>query len=374
MEKQKELFELKEIKQRHSKSKFFFLMTARKLGLLALPLIEKLSGLNKKEFKKDEIKKILFIQLYGAGDYLMSTPVIKAISKSFLKAEKILLTKEFIKPLAENNPFIDKVITENPKEKIDLCICLTQSLESTLIARKVSKLRVGFLYDNVVRSNGFEIKKQVSCWADKNNLTSWVDHYLLIAKSLGCKVDSKEYDLELKEKSKLKQKDFVVFSVGVRPGAEIKAWENKKFAELADKVIEKHLKPIVFLGSKNDTKRISKIISLTKNKSKCFDYSGKCSFVESAAIINDSGMLVTIDNGLMHIGFALRKPVIALFGATDPRRLFQFNKRNFLVYNETSCSPCYVKGLMKECKKESLECMKSITVKQVFEKIEKVLK
>ncbi|MFH1751757.1 MAG: glycosyltransferase family 9 protein, partial [archaeon] len=73
------------------------------------------------------------------------------------------------------------------------------------------------------------------------------------------------------------------------------------------------------------------------------------------------------------VGFALRKPVIALFGATDPRRLFQFNNRNFLVYNETSCSPCYVKGLMKECRKNNLECLKSITVEKVMQKIRKVL-
>ncbi len=79
-----------------------------------------------------------------------------------------------------------------------------------------------------------------------------------------------------------------------------------------------------------------------------------------------SGLIITNDTGPMHIAAALQKPVIALFGPTDPKGTGPYGQpQNVLQVSDLSCVPC-----MKDtCSyKTPLACLNGITPEMVAER------
>lgn len=337
----------------------------------------------KKEFNEREVKKILVIQLYGLGDYLMSSPAIREIKKLFPKAKLSVLTKGFVGSAVELNPFVDEVIAGKKsfnelknllqEKKFDLIICLNKSVESSLLAlNSGAPFRLGYLKDFTVRSNFKPFKEIYS------GKVHWVDFYLNVAKALGAKNPSKEYVLEigkkdlqkislLLKKKGTKKKDYLVMlSPAVRQGAESKAWQNGKWTELANELIENRKAKIVFSAFGSEVETVNEIKKGIKKKDRVIELNN-LSLEEFTALIKRMDLLVSVDSGPMHIGFALKVPVIALFGATNPRLLFQFNERNRLVFKPGRNAGIYWRGQLPE----GNEAMQRIQAKDVLKEINK---
>jgi len=367
----------------------------RKLGLYFTLFLKTLLGCfvwvaegisPKKEFDKKKVKKILAIQLYGLGDYLMSSPAIREIKKLFPKAKLSVLTKGFVGSAAELNPFVDEVIAGKKsfnelknllqEKKFDLIICLNKSVESSLLAlNSGAPFRCGYLKDFTARSNFKPFKEIYS------GKVHWVDFYLNVAKALGAKSPSRDYVLEtgrkdlqkisllLKKKGAKKNDYLVMLSPSVRPGAESKAWQNGKWTELANKLLEKKKTRIVFSAFGSEIAAVNEIINGIRKKGKvtCLN---NLSLGEFTALIKRMDLLVSVDSGPMHIGFAVKTPVIALFGATNPRLLFQSSERNRLVFKPGRNAGIYWRGQLPE----GNEAMQRIQVKDVLKEINRLMK
>jgi ADP-heptose:LPS heptosyltransferase len=79
-----------------------------------------------------------------------------------------------------------------------------------------------------------------------------------------------------------------------------------------------------------------------------------------------SELVITNDTGPMHIAAALKKPIIALFGPTDPCGTGPYGQRkNVLQIPNLPCVPC-----MKDTcgYKTPLACMTGITPENVLER------
>jgi ADP-heptose:LPS heptosyltransferase len=50
--------------------------------------------------------------------------------------------------------------------------------------------------------------------------------------------------------------------------------------------------------------------------------------------------MVTNDTGPMHVAAALGKPVVALFGPTDPRRTGPYGQAGHVLQSGLACVPC----------------------------------
>jgi len=68
-----------------------------------------------KEIQPSIPKKILVIRLKGIGDVILSTPLFRALRKSFPRSEITLLTRAFCEPVARFNPNLDRVLPLPPK-------------------------------------------------------------------------------------------------------------------------------------------------------------------------------------------------------------------------------------------------------------------
>jgi len=81
--------------------------------------------------------------------------------------------------------------------------------------------------------------------------------------------------------------------------------------------------------------------------------------------LRQAAVVVTTDSGPMHLAAAVGTPVVALFGPTDPLRDGSLWRRAQVIRKALPCSPCF----LKTC--ESQQCMRDITVEEVFEAVKK---
>ena len=77
-------------------------------------------------------------------------------------------------------------------------------------------------------------------------------------------------------------------------------------------------------------------------------------------------VLLTNDSGPMHVAAALNKPLVALFGPTEPRRTGPYGHLESVLRIDLPCSPC----LKSHCVFKKLnECLKAISPATVFERV-----
>ncbi|MFA5358078.1 MAG: glycosyltransferase family 9 protein [archaeon] len=355
--------------------KYVSIVAARKVARTAVKALP----LKNKNFKKSEVKTILFIQLYGIGDYLMSTPAISAIAKEFPKAKKILLCKKHSSDIAKLNPKIDEILTDSKKiGRPDLAVSLNDSVESTIIALKSRpKYLIGFLKGENVEAN-FKIKK--FCGGEKK---PWVENYLLIPKAIGIRAKNKAYSLKIKKSKKVFEiirkkglSNFAVLNPNTREGAGAKNWGNKNYALLAEKLIENGVK-IVFCGGKGEHES-KKTIDLIKSKNKTekvTDLTGKLSLGEVVYLLSRAKLFVGNDTGLMHISLAVKCPTITVFGPTNSKILFPKNSdktKEFAFQVKNKEWPSYTRGTFGI--KQNQNYMDSIAPETVFRKSLEMIK
>ena len=96
---------------------------------------------------------------------------------------------------------------------------------------------------------------------------------------------------------------------------------------------------------------------------------GKTSLRELSALISECDVLLTNDSGPMHIGYASRTPLVAIFGSTDPALTGPQGKENIVIKKNIDCSPCF----KKSCDKKEMLCMNAIMPDEVFEAIKKTV-
>ncbi len=149
--------------------------------------------------------------------------------------------------------------------------------------------------------------------------------------------------------------------VAVNPMAkwETKLWDNLKFANLADRLIEQANADVIFTGGQEDREAIEDIIS--SMKARAANLAGKTDLKTLAALYEKTSIVVSTDTGPMHLAAAIGTSVVALFGPTAPWRTGPFGASHKIIRANLECSPCF----KRQC--NTIDCMKQITVDQVFD-------
>jgi len=130
--------------------------------------------------------------------------------------------------------------------------------------------------------------------------------------------------------------------VALQPGAR---WSNKRwpvehFVELVRRLTEDDggLR-FAILGGRDDAVLGERIARADPER--CLDLTGRTSLPAMIEWIRLSELLVTNDTGPMHVAAALGKPVVALFGPTEPRRTGPYGQVNQVIkLTSLPCAPC----------------------------------
>jgi len=163
-------------------------------------------------------------------------------------------------------------------------------------------------------------------------------------------------------------------TVALAPGSiwNTKRWPQEYFTELG-RLMALDGNTIVLVGSRDDAP-LCEAIAAAVPPSQVVNIAGRCSLLESAEAIRRCRIIVTNDSAPMHLGVAVGTPVVAIFGATDPK--FGFAPQGkFDTVIETqglSCRPCSIHGGAR-CPVGTFECMRAISPEMVLDRIRDVL-
>ena len=82
-----------------------------------------------------------------------------------------------------------------------------------------------------------------------------------------------------------------------------------------------------------------------------------------------AALLVSNDSGAMHMGAALQRPQIALFGSSNPAWTSPLNPHGIVEYLGLDCGPCY----KRSCPLGHTNCLVNIDPARVLETARKLM-
>ena len=151
------------------------------------------------------------------------------------------------------------------------------------------------------------------------------------------------------------------------PGAEYgpaKRWPTRHFASLASlAAAEWPEATLVLLGSAKDRPLATEIVALSGQPLR--NLCGETSLDEAMAILSQAAGVVSNDSGLMHVTAAFNRPLVAVFGSSDPRHTPPRSPRARVEWLKLECSPCFE----RECPLGHTDCLNRISPAAVFESL-----
>lgn len=258
------------------------------------------------------------------------------------------------------------------KQAYDIAYILPNSLKSALvpwfagIARRVGFLgeqRYGLLNDHRP--------------LDKQQLPAMVQRFVALAHPPGAVMEMAKIAVPELQVDKTASDDiFKQFSLSpwqstlaLCPGAEFgqaKQWPDRYYAAVARYYLDQGWQ-VCLLGSANDEAVCNSINAQANGK--CVNLAGQTQLADAVAVLAGAQLVVSNDSGLMHIAAALHKPLVAVYGSTDPGFTPPLNEAAQVVRLGLDCSPCF----KRECPLGHYNCLQELKPKQVLKACQDVL-
>ncbi len=332
--------------------------------------------------------KILIIKLDAIGDVLRTTSILPPLRKKYPDAFITWCTKSNATQLFANNDFVDEIITFEEDalfrinaEEYDIVINLdTSKVSSSIAASANGKNKIGFVLNKKgyveATSNAAAKWLAMSAFDDlkKENRQTYQGIMYEILELDKTKIAQpifilSEDDIEkgnaLAKKWKFsKLQKTIGLNVGVGNKWPNKGWPNKRWEELIETLNSKNYQ-LLLLGGQDEKDLMAELC----RKYKFLINTGyNNSLVEFASIVNLCDLLITADTLALHIGTAINKKIIVLFGPTSVSEIDLFGRGKKIAAPD-DCK-CYYN---RYCTEEE-SCMEKITTGMVMRAISEIEK
>lgn len=347
--------------------------------------------------KKGNGQRILVIQTAKIGDLVCTTPVFREIKNNFPDAYLTAIVIDRSQDILKNNPHIDQVISitgyrgiiggfrlikKIRKENYDWSLVMLPDYFNNIIGFwSLAPNRATTTHEDTG-----EITKLTSIFnnfrREYKKHTSALRHYLGLLNFLGIKEYSEEKELfilpeeervaeDFLNKNNLKKEDLLV-GMSVTSEVAFRQWDLKKFAALADMLVEKLGAKIIFIGAQSDFAKNEQVREMMKNNS--INSAGCFKLRDFPAFMKNLKLFISMDTGPIYIANALGVPVVDIVGADDMNEQSPSGPKCAIIQKELYCSPCiFVFSGIRYCKEGHLRCLKEISPEDVFEAAKKLL-
>jgi ADP-heptose:LPS heptosyltransferase len=313
------------------------------------------------------MKKILVIRFSSIGDIVLTTPVIRCLKKQLEDCEIHYLTRDAFKPVLQNNPHIDKIITiknavgeaipELKNEAYSHIVDLHKNFRSLQVRSKLKVKTASFPKLNLKK--WLLVNFKINLMPDMHI----VDRYFKAVENLGVVNDGQGLDYFLSKSDVVGMEQlpeshrdgYIAMVIGGKH--KTKQLPGEKATELLSGLDY----PALLLGGAEERDEGESIEQLFGGR--VYSVCGKYSINQSAWLVKQARVVITGDTGLMHIAAAFGKPVISIWGNTVPALgMYPYmpgKKGRYGIYevNGLSCRPCSKIGY-NACPKKHFRCMK----------------
>lgn len=212
---------------------------------------------------------------------------------------------------------------------------------------------------------------------DKSFLSMTVQRFVALADAPGVArrpdilpplLDVRADDVRLALESMQLQKSADKRVLALCPGAEYgeaKRWPTAYYAELARRYLNNGWQVWLF-GSDKDRPVCDNITSQAGRA--CKNLAGKTSLAQAVDLLSLVDAVVSNDSGLMHVAAALERPLVAVYGSSDPGFTPPLNAQHEVLSLGLDCSPCF----KRECPLGHSRCLRDISINRVQAALEKI--
>jgi len=356
-----------------------------------------------------DFPRILLIKLSGLGDVVHTLPVLVKLRTRYPTARIDWLITPENAEIVRCHPALSNVVLfergdfskrgrrwhavlafldllkQIRRAKYDLVIDLHGQARSAFFAL-VSGARVRIGFDQPVKNisrHGWRGAREGSWIAYTHRIpiptldVHAIDRYLWLGPLLGLDDNPPDLTIHLSSQTarnvqRLLEEQAVPASKALAvlaPGTtwETKHWNIEGFAAVARHFLHDGF-AVALAGTKRDEARCRQIAAAAPG---ACDLSGKTTPAELAALIEHSQICVTNDSGAMHVAASLGKPMVSVFGPTNPVRIGPYQRPESVVRLDLPCSPCNYRRL-SQCPFDHA-CMKQLASAMVVERIRKIL-
>ena len=341
-------------------------------------------------------RSILVIRLSAIGDVVMASGLIPALRQAYPQARLVWLAEPAPAELLRANPSVDEVLVWPRGEWRRLWrsrrwLKLLQAVRDfrrtlrrerfdlVLDAQGLLKSGIPAWWSGAPRRIGLG-SREGSQWLMTQVVSRhWPDHrigseYRALARTVGATDEAFRLDLAVSDGDVAAARQHLQAAGVSGPYAVVapfttrpqKHWVSERWPALATALRETLNLDVVMLGGPDDRDAARSIAGQARGG--IHDLAGRTTLRESAAIIGGARLLIGVDTGLTHMGSALRRPTVALFGATRPYRDPDAPLTRIL-YDDLPCAPCRHTPTCGG----AFTCMRQLTVARVLDTARQLL-
>lgn len=331
-------------------------------------------------------KSIVIVQFGKLGDMVCTTPMFRAIKKTFPDTRVIVVGDKVGGQVLAGNKDVDRYIfcgrnielalQELCAERPNVGITIGPSSRAfallyladipTIIAPRIEGGRSseGRLY-RLLRRLGILVPHTIGSYAPRE--------YLRLLEPIGIVADDTQKHLSISLQTKQKIEEFWIqqglvgkFVVGISPSAgnKIKQWPPNRFAAVANHLHKVYGAAVLIIAGPNDQKEVGAMrAALTVP---VVDSSGAFSIEELKAVVGKLSLFISVDTGPIYIAEAFDVSTIDIVGPVDENEQPPIGPHHIVMVPTQRTSPeLYVMNPYHYNYAEARRQVESITVEHV---------
>ncbi|MDH7568545.1 MAG: lipopolysaccharide heptosyltransferase II [Armatimonadota bacterium] len=343
----------------------------------------------------EQVRRVAVLKFVGVGNLVMASPTLASLRQHFTGARITFVTLSNNRRLLENNGDVDdifyfdaanlgrvlvstwRLLRHLRRGGYDLVVDLEPFSRYTALVSFLSgaRWRVGF--DSPTQARGALYNLPVPYTNDRH----MVEAFHQLAERVGAPrpepLELTRIFPSLEDEAAVESfvlqhhldptRPMVGIHVGTGDNAPVRRWPPRRFARLADALVEEFGAQVVFTGSSGEVPLVEEARSAMSHHAA--SAAGRLTLPQLAALIARCSLFVSADTGPLHMAAAMRVPVVGLYGPNTPELYGPWGGQHTTVYHRLPCSPCISNLNDKLTRCPHGACIQSITVEEVLDVI-----
>jgi heptosyltransferase-2 len=330
------------------------------------------------------------------GDSVISVAALRETRRLFPQAHLTLLVRPWVAGLFEGTDLADDIALYDGRRasfwsgvatlragKFDAAILFQNSFEAAALAFAARiPTRIGYptegrgplLTERIPLAAATHRKHQIFYYLD---LISRLEERLTGASHVD--FSSPKYALPVSDERRKSVRDSLV-AAGADPGrpwaalapgaanSRAKQWPPASFAALADLLAERDGCEVFLVGAPNESPICQDVADRARARDRVRTLAGALSLPESVAFLAECHLVVSNDTGPAYVAAALDRPLVTIFGPTDPNMIRPYSDTAHIARKLVHCAPC----LLRDCPIDH-RCLSDLTPEDVYRRARPLL-